>query len=488
MNVNLFSNLERRPETTAIIVDGAIVDRARLRRACAAHVQALIDEGVRPGDRVAVWTQRGVETVVALVGNALYGAVTVPLNPALGERELAHIAGDACPVLAFAADVTIGARAPWMSTRSVATDGADRSPPTRLVDDEPLLVLYTSGTTGDPKGAILTARNVASNLDALTDAWGLSEEDRIAHALPLFHVHGLCLGLFGALRVGASLDWSSRFDPTALAARLCAGATVLFAVPTMYHRLVEIAEADASIAAALSRPRLLVSGSAPLATREFHRIERVCGQRVRERYGLTETLINCAVRHDAEPVAGWVGPALSGVELELVDDDRRPTVPRDGTSIGEIRVRGPNVFGGYLNQPAATSAVIDEDRWFYTGDLAVMDERGWVKIVGRRATDLIKTGGFKVGAGEVEAALREHPAVLDCAVIGVADDDLGERIEAFVVLREQHAPPDEQSLIAHVVSLISAHKRPRRVHFVSELPRNAMGKVKKSALRGEGVA
>lgn len=441
-------------------------------------------EGVAPGEHVAVWTHPSLETFVALVGNAEFGAVSVPLNPALGAKEQEHIARDASPKLCFRSpNHGDPVRDALVRTLVAPTDGPDVRFAPRAVDDRPLLVLYTSGTTGAPKGAILTARNVASNLDGLARAWALTERDRIAHALPLFHVHGLCLGLFGALRSGASLDWSSRFDPASLAARFREGATVLYAVPTMYHRLVDAAERDAALARDLSAARLLVSGSAPLSTREFHRIERVSGKRVVERYGLTETLINSAVRHDDEARAGWVGRAVDGVELSLVDDAREPTVPSDGASIGEVRVRGDNVFAGYLHRADATAAARDASGWFYTGDLAVIDASGWVKIVGRKATDLIKTGGFKVGAGEVESALREHGAVQDCAVVGVDDEDLGERIVAFVVAREGAPKPARDELVAHTCALISAHKRPREVHFVSELPRNAMGKVLKPQLK-----
>lgn len=480
----LFSSIDGADPAPALLIDGATVSRARLRRAVSAHRELLAREGVAPGDRVAVWTHPALETFVALVGNAEFGAVSVPLNPALGAKELEHILRDAAPRLCFRSpDHADPARDALVRTLVAPTDGPDVRFAAREVDDRPLLVLYTSGTTGAPKGAILTARNVASNLDGLARAWALCERDRIAHALPLFHVHGLCLGWFGALRSGAALDWSSRFDPASLAERFRAGATVLYAVPTMYHRLVDAAERQASVAQDLARARLLVSGSAPLSTREFHRIERACGQRVLERYGLTETLINSAVRHDDDPRAGWVGRAVDGVELRLVDDARRATIPCDGAAIGEVSVRGDNVFSGYLNRPDATAATRDEERWFYTGDLAVIDAQGWLKIVGRKATDLIKTGGFKVGAGEVEAALREHAAVQDCAVVGVDDDDLGERIVAFVVAREGAPAVAQDELVAHTCALISAHKRPREVHFVTELPRNAMGKVLKPQLK-----
>jgi malonyl-CoA/methylmalonyl-CoA synthetase len=257
---------------------------------------------------------------------------------------------------------------------------------------------------------------------------------------------------------------------------------MLFAVPTMYHRLCDAAERAPAIGEALRGARLLVSGSAPLPVREHERLERLSGQRVIERYGLTETLINCSTRHDGDRRPGYVGPPLHGVELRLVDDARQPIDASDDATIGEIAIRGPNVFAGYLRREDATRAVLDGDGWFYTGDLATRSADGQVRVVGRRSTDLIKCGGFKVGAGEVEAALLEHPAIAEAAVLGKPDPDLGERIVAFVVVR---SPVEAAELEAHVASRLSPHKRPREVHVVDALPRNAMGKVQKTALRGK---
>jgi malonyl-CoA/methylmalonyl-CoA synthetase len=255
---------------------------------------------------------------------------------------------------------------------------------------------------------------------------------------------------------------------------------MLFAVPTMYHRLCDAAEKDSTMADALRAARLLVSGSAPLPVREHQRIERLFGHRVIERYGLTETLILCSTRHDGDRRAGYVGLPLRGVELRLVDDDRRPLEIGDDSAIGEIVVRGPNVFAGYLNSDEATRAVLDGQGWFSTGDMATRSADGQIRIVGRRSTDIIKCGGFKVGAGEVEAALLDHPAVAEAAVIGMPDEDLGERIVAFVVMR---SAVDPEAVQAHVAMQLSPHKRPREVRVVDALPRNTMGKVIKSALR-----
>jgi malonyl-CoA/methylmalonyl-CoA synthetase len=302
------------------------------------------------------------------------------------------------------------------------------------------------------------------------------------HALPLFHVHGLVLGVVGALRAGCTLRLVPRFAPEAICAAMAAGGTMLFGVPTMYHRLAEHAEAAPADARALGNARLLVSGSAALPVRENERILRLFGHRVVERYGLTETLIDCAARHDGPRTPGAVGPPLPGIALKLVDDARRPLATGPDV-LGEVAVKGPNVFAGYLNRPDATAAAIDADGFFHTGDIASISPAGDVKIVGRRATDLIKTGGYKVGAGEVEAALLEHAAVREAAVIGVPDDDLGERIVAFVVARSG-ATPTADELADHGAHLLAPHKRPRAVRVVPELPRNAMGKVLKKQLAG----
>ncbi|WP_242356866.1 MULTISPECIES: AMP-binding protein [Anaeromyxobacter] len=460
----------------------ADVSYAELDRAARAHAARLLQDGVRAGERVALWATPELATIAAVIGDALAGVATVPLNPALGEGELGHVLADAAPRLVLAADpASFRARTP--DVRGITLDGPGASPPAPRPDD-PLLVLYTSGTTGKPKGAIITHRNAAFDLDALVSAWGWTDRDALVHALPLFHVHGLVLGVLGSLRVGASILLLPRFTPEGVCAAMEGGGTMLFAVPTMYHRLAEHCEARPDEARRLGCARLLVSGSAALPVRENDRLFRLFGQRVVERYGLTETLILTAARHDGPRTPGAVGPPLPGVTLRLVDDARRPLEPGPDV-LGEVAVKGPTVFAGYLNRPDATAAAMDADGFFYTGDIASIGPGGEVRIVGRRATDLIKTGGYKVGAGEVEAALLEHPAVREAAVIGVADEDLGERIVAFVVPAPGAAPRPEE-LAEHVARLLSPHKRPRAVRLVESLPRNAMGKVLKKELAALG--
>jgi malonyl-CoA/methylmalonyl-CoA synthetase len=476
----LLPHLGRPGAHPALVTQDGTLGYRELERAARAHAGRLAADGLRPGDRVAVWATPHAATVAAIVGQALAGVATVPLNPAVGARELAHVLTDAAPRLVLAADpAAFLDRTPGV--RAIALDGPPAAP-APPAPDAPLLVLYTSGTTGAPKGAVLTHRNAAFDLDALADAWGWTCDDVLVHALPLFHVHGLVLGVLGSLRVGGCLELLPRFTPEAVCAAFARRGTLLFAVPTMYHRLAEHGEAHPDEARHLARARLLVSGSAALPVRESDRLHRLFGQRVVERYGLTETLIITAARHDGPRTPGTVGPPLPGLELRLVDEQRRLLVPGPDV-LGEVVVRGPTLFAGYLNRPDATAAALDQEGFFHTGDIATMTPQGEVRIIGRQATDLIKTAGYKVGAGEVEAALLEHPAVREAAVIGVADDDLGERIVAFVV-PNPGAEPAPQALIDHVASALAPHKRPRLVRIVEALPRNAMGKVLKKELAG----
>ncbi|MBI5515566.1 MAG: AMP-binding protein [Deltaproteobacteria bacterium] len=462
-----------------VATDKLTLDHVSVRRGALHHAQRMLSLGLRAGDRVALWAHPHAMTAVGLVGNLYAGLVTVPLNPSVGTRELAHVLGDSSPSLVLG-EAPPG-RAHALPSEELSLGYATEGEREDLGDAHPALVLYTSGTTGAPKGAVLTRGNIARNLQALASAWDWTREDSLLHALPLFHVHGLVLGLLGPLSLGCSVTIQQRFEPEAVATALRSYATMLFGVPTMYHRLAEKSVEDKRFARALGRPRLLVSGSAPLGLREHQRIADAAGRAVHERYGLTETLINTAVRAGEAPRPGWVGRALDGVELRLVDDQRRPAGPGEG-SLGEVCVRGPSVFQGYLGRDEATLAARDPDGWFFTGDLGCLAEDGNLRVVGRRSTDLIKTGGFKVGAGEVEECLRAHPSVREAAVLGLPDEDLGERIAAWVVLEPGgHATGDE--LVAHVADALGPQKRPRQVRFVDALPRNAMGKVVKATLK-----
>ncbi|MFF3287167.1 acyl-CoA synthetase [Streptomyces sp. NPDC003023] len=436
--------------------------------------------------RIALWATPTMETAVGVVAALLAGVPVVPLNPRTGERELAHIVTDSAPtvVLSGPDEELPAALGPLEQITITVTGGSARGGlPPEAEAGSPALIVYTSGTTGPPKGAVLPRRAVAASLDALRDAWEWSSDDVLVHALPLFHVHGLILGVLGPLRRGGEVRHLGRFTPQGVARELNSGGTMLFGVPTMYHRLAEALDEDTGLAKALAGARLLVSGSAALPLPDHARIAAATGRRVVERYGMTETLMNTSVRVDGEARPGTVGVPLHGVGLRLVEEDGTEITAMDGTTIGEIQVRGDNLFTEYLNRPDATAAAFDGD-WFRTGDMAVREPDGYVRIVGRKATDLIKSGGYKIGAGEIENVLLDHPAVREAAVTGEADPDLGERVVAWIVAADPQDPPSAQELTDHVAAQLAPHKRPRTVRFLDVLPRNDMGKIMKRALHG----
>jgi malonyl-CoA/methylmalonyl-CoA synthetase len=403
----------------------------------------------------------------------------------VGQRELAHILADSEPVVVLATPgqpVPDGLGRPVIEIDATARSGAL---PTGPDDDDPAFVVYTSGTTGPPKGVVHTARSIGSNLDALADAWDWDARDTVVHALPLFHVHGLILGVLGPLRRGGVVRHVGRFSTPAVAQELRAGA-IMFGVPTMYHRLAADLTESPEFAADVHRAKLLVSGSAGLPIGVHERIFTYTGQRIVERYGLTETLMNTAVRASGERRAGTVGGPLPGVDVRLVDEDGKPLSGNGEDVVGEIEVRGPNLFVGYLNRPDATAAAF-RDGWFRTGDVGTRTEDGQFRIVGRRATDLIKSGGYKIGAGEIENVIAEHPGVVEVAVTGEPDADLGERIVAWVVAHNTAPPRDQlaEELVTLVATQLAPHKRPRAVRFLDALPRNEMGKILKRSLTAD---
>jgi len=448
-----------------------------------AAVAGRLAEDLRGRTRVAVWATPTLETCVAVVSALVAGVPVVPVNPKIGERELAHIVADSAPDLLLAApDADVPAGLAGLPRLPVPLEARDPAPlPAEPAPETPAFVVYTSGTTGPPKGVVLPRRAVMSNLDALAEIWAWTADDVLVHGLPLFHVHGLIIGVVGPLRRGGTVWHLGRFASGAAAEALTAGATMMFGVPTMYHRLALDCEADPELAKAIGGARLLVSGSAALPATDHQRLADATGQRVVERYGMTETLMNCGVHASGDRRPGTVGPPLPGVSLRLVDDAGEVIEAQDGETVGEIEVTGDNLFLGYLNRPDATRKAM-RDGWFRTGDMAVREPDGYVRIVGRRATDLIKSGGYKIGAGEIENALLEHPAVAEVAVTGEPDADLGERIVAWVVPAGEEPPPEE--LADHVARLLAPHKRPRVVRYLKSLPRNDMGKVMKRALEG----
>ncbi|WP_317443157.1 acyl-CoA synthetase [Streptomyces collinus] len=448
-----------------------------------AGAAGALAERVRGSGRVAVWATPELETAVAVTGALLAGVPAVPLNPRSGGRELAHIVTDSAPDLVLTAP---GAQVPGelghLARLEVDASAAGTVPEERAGDADPALIVYTSGTTGPPKGAVIPRRALATTLDALADAWRWTADDVLVHGLPLFHVHGLVLGVLGPLRRGGSVRHLGRFGTEGVARELNDGATMLFGVPTMYHRIAEALPDEPELVKALAGARLLVSGSAALPVHDHERILAATGRQVIERYGMTETLMNTSVRADGPAGTGTVGVPLPGVELRLVEEDGTEVAGYDGETVGEIQVRGPNLFTEYLNRPDATAAAFTADGFFRTGDMAVRESDGAVRIVGRKATDLIKSGGYKIGAGEIENALLEHPGVREAAVTGEPDADLGERIVAWIVPAGPDAPPSLDELADHVARRLAPHKRPRVVHHLQALPRNDMGKIMKRAL------
>jgi fatty acid CoA ligase FadD36 len=404
-----------------------------------------------------------MSTVIAVAAALAAGVPAVPVPPDAGPAELAHILRDS------GATAVLGA-ASWDHDLTVVPIVAARAG-SPLPEPEPpstALIVYTSGTTGPPKGAMISRRALAADLDALAAAWAWTPEDHLVHGLPLFHVHGLVLGMLGALRVGCRVTHTVKPAPMAYAA---AGGTLYFGVPTVWSRVC----ADPAAAQALRSARAIVSGSAALPVPVFEQLQRMTGHEPLERYGMTESLITLSTRVDGERRPGWVGLPLDGVEVMLVGDDGEP-VPADGATVGHLRVRGATLFDGYVS---GAPSGIDGDGWLSTGDSAVVDSGGFHRIVGRTSIDIIKTGGYKVGAGEVETALLGHPAVAEAAVVGLPDDDLGQRIVAFVVA----AGASASDLDAFLAAELTTHKRPREIRLVDALPRNALGKVQKSKLR-----
>ncbi|MEU4634055.1 acyl-CoA synthetase [Micromonospora chalcea] len=447
----------------AIRVQDRSLSWVELRRAAAA-----VADDLRGAARVAVPATATLETVVGVVGGLLAGAAVVPVPPDAGPMERDHILRDSGAEVLLAVPGTREAHSPPL----VPLDLARRSDTSHPEPDPAAtaLILYTSGTTGAPKGAVLSRRAVAACLDGLADAWARTPDDVLVHGLPLFHVHGLVLGVLGPLRVGSRLRHVGRPHPERYAA---AGGSLYFGVPTIWSRIA----AQPAAARALRGARLLVSGSAALPDPVFAALAGLTGHRPLERYGMTETLVTVSARADGPRRPGTVGVPLPGVHTRVRDEHGDP-LPADGAAMGELQVRGGTLFDGYLNRPDADAAGRTADGWFRTGDVATVDPDGVHRIVGRAATDLIKSGGYRIGAGEVEDALLAHPGVREAAVVGTPHPDLGQQVTAYVV----GDGVAEAELIDFVARHLSAHKRPRQVRLVGALPRNAMGKVQKTLL------
>ena len=423
---------------------------------------ALAHRTVTPGDRVVAQVEKSPEAVALYLACLRIGAVFVPLNTAYTTAEVDYFLGDADPKVAVGVakgGVSLSELAPSLPSPALrgrewvgaATDLA--------------ALLYTSGTTGRSKGAMLTRANLATNAFTLAHAWRFTAHDVLLHALPIFHVHGLFVAINTVLASGSSMLFLPKFDAEEIV-RLLPEATVMMGVPTFYTRLLQHAGFTRERCATV---RLFVSGSAPLLAETHREFRARTGHAILERYGMSETLMNTSNPYDGDRVPGSVGPALPGVEVRIDEP------------AGMIEVRGPNVFNGYWRMPEKTAAEFRKDGFFITGDVGRLDERGYLFIIGR-AKDLIISGGFNVYPVEVESEIDALAGVAESAVIGVPHPDFGEGVTAVVVPRPG-AALDENALRAALEQRLAKYKLPKRIVFVAEMPRNAMGKVQKAALR-----
>ena len=503
----------RRPGHPFLVWGGRALSFAEVRAQAAGWAELLRERGVAPGDRVALFLGNGPDFVAAYLGAHMAGAIVVLVNTAYRRTELTHILGDSGATVVVTeerlapevAGVRAGlpALAHVLAPRDQSHDSAShRSSVVRPSSSDVALIGYTSGTTGRARGAMLTHGNLMANSAAVTRAWRWTEDDRLLLMLPLFHIHGLGVGLHGALVTGSTVDLRAAFDAAEALETLARGETTMFfGVPTMYMRLVQeasglslAARESASVEAEphrttplaarlqplAARVRLFVSGSAPLSPQTFAAFEQLFGQRILERYGMTETVMNLTNPYDGERRPGTVGMPFPGQEARVVDVRTRAALP-DGEA-GEIQVRGPHVFAGYWRNPAATAEALDAEGWFSTGDLGWRSADGYYTISGR-ARELIISGGYNIYPREVEEALEAHPLVAEAAVLGLPDAEFGEQVAAAVVLTTDSRQPTEAELAAWCRERLASYKKPRRIVFVDALPRNALGKVQKHLLR-----
>lgn len=453
---------------------------------------ALVRLGIKPGDRVAAQVEKSPHALILYLATLRAGAVFLPLNTAYTGAEAAYFLADAAPALLVCdpsrcdALTGVAQKAGVASIETLGHDGKGSFAERCAASHEPFqdiargpddlaAILYTSGTTGRSKGAMLTHANLASNAEILARLWRFSPDDVLLHALPIYHTHGLFVAVNTLMLSGGRLLFLAKFDP-----RLCVSlmdhATVLMGVPTFYTRLLQ----DETLTReAVCSMRLFISGSAPLLEDTHRQWRERTGHVILERYGMTETNMTASNPYEGERRAGTVGPPLPGVTLRIADLESG--TPLDPGKTGVLEVKGPNVFKGYWRNPEKTAQEFRKDGFFITGDLGFIDEAGYVHLVGR-AKDLIITGGLNVYPKEVEAEIDELPGVIESAVIGLPHADFGEAVVAVVVL-EAGLPGDESALIAALAQKLAKFKLPKRTLFVEALPRNGMGKVQKNILR-----
>ncbi|MBN9599470.1 MAG: malonyl-CoA synthase [Afipia sp.] len=494
-NANLFSRLFDQLDDPARLAietpDGARISYGDLIALSGRYANYLVSRGVKPGDRVASQTEKSVPALVLYLATVRAGAVFLPLNTAYTLNELDYFFDDAEPALIVcdpsktggieAIADKIGAKVDTLDANGHGSlaDGAAAADTAfatvARTDDDLAAILYTSGTTGRSKGAMLTHANLASNSLTLKEVWRFTDEDVLIHALPIYHTHGLFVASNITLFSRAAMIFLNKFDADRII-DLMARATVLMGVPTFYTRLLANPRLTKE---ATSHMRLFVSGSAPLLAETHREWSARTGHAVLERYGMTETNMNTSNPYDGERVPGAVGFPLPGVSARVTDPDTGKELPRG--EIGMIEVKGPNVFKGYWRMPEKTRSEFRPDGFFITGDLGKIDDRGYVHIVGR-GKDLVISGGFNVYPKEVESEIDAVAGVTESAVIGLPHGDLGEGVTA-VVVRENGAALEEADVMRALDGRLAKFKLPKRVLFIDELPRNTMGKVQKNVLR-----
>jgi len=480
------------PETRLLETDeGRVVTYGDMLARSAQLANALVALGVEPGDRVAVQVEKSAEAIMLYLATVRAGTVFLPLNTAYTVAELDYFFSDAEPrivVVDPAKAEAIRPVAEKTGARLETLDAGGKGSLPALADaqaasfedrprepDELAAILYTSGTTGRSKGAMLSHANLISNAEVLVDAWRFTSKDVLIHALPIFHTHGLFVATNVVLFSGASMIFQAKFDPDRIIAAL-PRATTLMGVPTFYVRLLQHPGLTPEATAGM---RLFVSGSAPLLSETHSAWRERTGHAILERYGMTETNMNTSNPYDGERRAGTVGFPLPGTQLRVVDPENGRELPHG--EIGMIEVRGPNVFRGYWRMPEKTKAEFRPDGFFITGDLGRIDADGYVQIVGR-GKDLIISGGFNIYPKEIETEIDALDGVVESAVIGVAHPDMGEGVVAVVVAKPG-AGLTQQSVLDAIGPRLARFKHPRHVAFVDELPRNTMGKVQKNVLR-----
>lgn len=492
MNANLYSLFERHfpdgaEQPFLVIPNGSVIHYDDLAATSAQVANALVAAGCRPGDRVAAQLDKHWHVVALYLGCLRAGLVYLPLNIGYQRAELAHFFGDAQPRVVVCNPDRLGVIAALERHATVLTldelfdrarDHETQFATVQSQPDDLAALLYTSGTTGRSKGAMLTHRNLASNALALVDAWGFTRGDVLLHALPIFHVHGLFVATHCALLSGSRLLWLPKFDAQEVAS-LLPRATVMMGVPTFYTRLLAEPAFGRQCCASI---RVFVSGSAPLLAETFEAFLQRTGHSILERYGMTEAGMIASNPLDGARVGGTVGKPLPGVDVRIVGDTGEACV---NGAIGAVQIRGPNVFAGYWRMPEKTREEFTADGFFKTGDIGQWvtegPGRGYLRLVGR-AKDLIITGGLNVYPKEIEERIDQMEGVEECAVVGMPDPDFGEAVAAVIVGKPGHTLT-EALVISALKGEIANFKVPKRVYFTSELPRNAMGKVQKALLR-----